>query len=103
MSTVGGPQRPGIVHRLDRDTSGVIVIARDDSAHVKLASQFEERSVEKEYFNSTIETYFQIASESILKTEIPGKNVNIDQNYRLFIHRAYENVYHDRIIKCIIW
>ena len=56
-----------------------------------------------EYFNSTIETYFQIASESILKTEIPGKNVNIDQNYRLFIHRAYENVYHDRIIKCIIW
>ncbi|MDG2470152.1 MAG: RluA family pseudouridine synthase [Pirellulaceae bacterium] len=50
LSTVGGPQRPGIVHRLDRDTSGVIVIARDDSAHVKLASQFEERSVEKEYF-----------------------------------------------------
>ena len=60
-----------------------------------------------EYFNCTIEAYFQIASESILKTEIPWKNVNIDLNYRLFIHRsrnrAYENVYHDRIIKCIIW
>ncbi|MEX2185638.1 MAG: RluA family pseudouridine synthase [Pirellulales bacterium] len=50
MSTVGGPTRPGIVHRLDRDTSGVIVVARHDAAHMKLAAQFEHREVEKEYF-----------------------------------------------------
>ena len=50
MSTVGGPQRPGIVHRLDRDTSGVILIARNDTAHVALARQFEERTTEKEYY-----------------------------------------------------
>jgi 23S rRNA pseudouridine1911/1915/1917 synthase len=43
------PVRPGIVHRLDADTSGVIVCAKDDSAHFKLAKQFEERSVKKEY------------------------------------------------------
>jgi 23S rRNA pseudouridine1911/1915/1917 synthase len=50
MSGVGGPTRPGIVHRLDRDTSGVIVVARHDQAHTKLAAQFESREVEKEYF-----------------------------------------------------
>ncbi|MCA8915192.1 MAG: RluA family pseudouridine synthase [Planctomycetes bacterium] len=43
------PIRPGIVHRLDADTSGVIVCAKDDSAHFKLAKQFEQRTVNKEY------------------------------------------------------
>jgi len=43
------PIRPGIVHRLDADTSGVIVCAKDDSAHFKLAKQFEQRTVKKEY------------------------------------------------------
>ena len=50
LSTVGGAQRPGIVHRLDRDTSGVIVVAKTDQAHLRLADQFEHRRVEKEYF-----------------------------------------------------
>ncbi|HEV3006124.1 MAG TPA: RluA family pseudouridine synthase [Pirellulales bacterium] len=50
LSTVGGPTRPGIVHRLDRDTSGVIVVAKNDRAHKALADQFEARTVVKEYF-----------------------------------------------------
>ena len=50
LSQVGGAHRPGIVHRLDRDTSGVIVVARHDQAHMALAGQFERREVEKEYF-----------------------------------------------------
>ncbi|MHC4398393.1 MAG: RluA family pseudouridine synthase [Planctomycetota bacterium] len=50
LSGQGGPTRPGIVHRLDRDTSGAILVAKHDLAHGKLASQFHERSVEKEYF-----------------------------------------------------
>jgi len=50
LSTVGGPIRPGIVHRLDRDTSGVIVVAKTDRAHLALAMQFEQRETEKEYF-----------------------------------------------------
>lgn len=50
LSQAGGPQRPGIVHRLDRDTSGVILVARNDVAHAKLASQFEQRLVQKQYF-----------------------------------------------------
>ncbi|HVU87913.1 MAG TPA: RluA family pseudouridine synthase [Pirellulales bacterium] len=50
LSHVGGPTRPGVVHRLDRDTSGVIVIAKDDSVHRRLAQQFEKRTIKKEYF-----------------------------------------------------
>ncbi|MEN6450105.1 MAG: RluA family pseudouridine synthase [Thermoguttaceae bacterium] len=50
LSAAGGLSRPGIVHRLDRDTSGVILIARSDRSHVALARQFEKRSIEKEYF-----------------------------------------------------
>ena len=46
---MGGPNRPGIVHRLDADTSGAIVIAKHDLAHGKLAAQFADRTVEKTY------------------------------------------------------
>lgn len=53
LSTVGGPSRPGIVHRLDRDTSGVIVVAKNDLAHMRLAEQWEARTVLKEYFALT--------------------------------------------------
>jgi len=49
LSTAGGPTRPGIVHRLDRDTSGVMVIAKHDPIHFALAAQFEHRETEKEY------------------------------------------------------
>lgn len=50
LSSVGGASRPGIVHRLDRDTSGVILVAKNDAAHLKLAKQFELREVQKQYF-----------------------------------------------------
>jgi 23S rRNA pseudouridine1911/1915/1917 synthase len=49
LSSVGGELRPGIVHRLDRFTSGVILIARSDAAHRHLAEQFASRQVEKIY------------------------------------------------------
>jgi 23S rRNA pseudouridine1911/1915/1917 synthase len=46
---IGGERRPGIVHRLDKDTSGVMVIAKNDTAYQQLARQFKERTVSKEY------------------------------------------------------
>jgi 23S rRNA pseudouridine1911/1915/1917 synthase len=49
LSGVGGAQRPGIVHRLDRFTSGVLLVARNDAAHRNLAAQFSGRQVEKIY------------------------------------------------------
>ncbi|MBN2025061.1 MAG: RluA family pseudouridine synthase [Pirellulales bacterium] len=50
LSTAGGPTRPGIVHRLDRDTSGLVLVAKNDQAHARLAAQFESRTIRKEYF-----------------------------------------------------
>ena len=49
LSGIGGEIRPGIVHRLDRGTSGLMVVAKNDQAHAELARQFHDREVEKEY------------------------------------------------------
>ncbi len=49
LSGVGGVERPGIVHRLDRETTGVIVVAKSDAAHRGLSEQFAERHLHKEY------------------------------------------------------
>jgi 23S rRNA pseudouridine1911/1915/1917 synthase len=49
LSSVNGELRPGIVHRLDRETSGVLAVARTDAAHQSLAAQFASREVEKTY------------------------------------------------------
>jgi 23S rRNA pseudouridine1911/1915/1917 synthase len=49
LSGIGGAQRPGIVHRLDKQTSGCLVVAKNDAAHVELSRQFAARTVEKIY------------------------------------------------------
>jgi len=49
LSGIGGELRPGIVHRLDKGTSGVMVVAKNDQAHQELSRQFHDREVEKEY------------------------------------------------------
>ncbi|MHC0054876.1 RluA family pseudouridine synthase [Actibacterium sp. D379-3] len=49
LSGIGGEKRPGIVHRIDKDTSGLIVAAKSDKAHVGLAAQFEAHSVNRHY------------------------------------------------------
>jgi 23S rRNA pseudouridine1911/1915/1917 synthase len=53
LSGIGGEKRPGIVHRLDRGTSGLMVVAKHDAAHEELARQFADREVEKEYIALT--------------------------------------------------
>lgn len=50
LSQMGAPLRPGIVHRLDKDTSGILVAARTDEAYWNLVSQFKERKVQRKYF-----------------------------------------------------
>jgi 23S rRNA pseudouridine1911/1915/1917 synthase len=49
LSGIGGVERPGIVHRLDRETTGIIIVAKNDKAHRGLAEQFSERTLHKEY------------------------------------------------------
>ena len=49
LSGIGGELRPGIVHRLDRDTSGIIIVAKNDKAHINLSEQIKNHKVEKTY------------------------------------------------------
>ena len=49
LSGIGGVARPGIVHRIDKDTSGLLVVAKDDVAHEGLARQFKDHSIDRRY------------------------------------------------------
>jgi 23S rRNA pseudouridine1911/1915/1917 synthase len=49
LSTIGDSSRPGIVHRIDKDTSGLLVIAKNDAAHLNLAKQFEKHTINRKY------------------------------------------------------
>ena len=49
LSGIGGEKRPGIVHRLDKDTSGLLIIAKNDKAHLKMSEQIKNREVTKKY------------------------------------------------------
>ncbi len=50
LSTLNDTSRPGIVHRLDKETSGLMVVAKDDNSHAKLAKQFSDRTIDREYW-----------------------------------------------------
>ncbi len=50
LSKLGGESRPGIVHRLDKPTSGVMIVAKNDRAHIALSGMFQNREIEKKYF-----------------------------------------------------
>tara|TARA_B100001996_G_scaffold352646_1_gene313472 strand:+ start:132 stop:1115 length:984 start_codon:yes stop_codon:yes gene_type:complete len=49
LSSIGGKLRPGIVHRIDKDTSGVIVVAKNDDAHINLSEQFSQHTIKRTY------------------------------------------------------
>lgn len=49
LSTIGGLERPGVVHRIDKDTSGLIILAKNDTAHNILANYFKEKSIKRTY------------------------------------------------------
>lgn len=68
LSSVGGQERPGIVHRIDKDTSGILLIARTDIAHRKLAEQFALREIDKTYLALVQGTV--AATEGTIKTPI---------------------------------
>lgn len=99
LSDLAGSLRPGIVHRLDRDTSGVLVVAKNNQVHHRLSAQFERRDVKKEYhaicwkqiqFESDyIETYVRVHPkhrEKMLVCE-PGGNARHASTYYEVIER----------------
>jgi 23S rRNA pseudouridine1911/1915/1917 synthase len=75
LSGIGGEERPGIVHRLDKDTSGCIVVAKNDQAHRDLAAQFAARTIEKIYL-------------ALVAGKLPAQSGTIDENIsRHRVHR----------------
>lgn len=64
LSDIAGRHRPGIVHRLDRDTSGVILVAKDNQVHQQISRQFEQREVKKEY-RAIVQGVPELASDYI--------------------------------------
>ena len=68
LSTLNDPTRPGIVHRLDKDTSGLMVVAKTDMAHAKLARQFAERTIEREYWAIVWGTFKQCTG--VIETQL---------------------------------
>lgn len=77
LSGIGGELRPGIVHRLDKDTSGVLMVAKHDEAHKDLAKQLQERCVEKHYLTlveGVMKSRRGTIEAPLLKTQKKGKH-----------------------------
>lgn len=70
LSALGGPKKPGLVHRLDKDTSGVMVVAKDDATHAFLTSQFSQREIEKIYWAFVGGNAHSLLTPGTLETQI---------------------------------
>jgi len=90
LSSSGGPLRPGIVHRLDKQTSGLIIVARNDAAHLRLSEMFSRRHVQKTYLalvhgnvkqdRGTISV--AIARDAIRRTRMTTRRDSLDSGAR---------------------
>jgi 23S rRNA pseudouridine1911/1915/1917 synthase len=67
LASTGGPMRPGVVHRLDKDTSGVMVVALDDKAYYHLTEQFKQRTINRKYIALVYGNFIQDEGEIALK------------------------------------
>lgn len=67
LAATGGPLRPGVVHRLDKDTSGVMVVALDDKAYYHLTEQFKQRTINRKYIALVYGNFIQDEGEIALK------------------------------------
>lgn len=81
LSDVGGSSRPGIVHRLDRDTSGVMVVAKSNAAHYAIAQQFQDRTTAKEYLalvEGVVEFDADVIDKPLARSPIDASKVIVD-------------------------
>jgi len=100
LSSIGAPIRPGIVHRLDKDTSGIVLIAKNDKAHVELSSLFSDKKITKTYLclvqnvpktqkgtiNSPIKRHHEERTKMTISSQFDAKpavtHFEILQNYK---------------------
>lgn len=96
LSGVGGVQRPGIVHRLDRDTSGLIVVAKNDRAHRGLAAQFKARTAYRRYL-AIVAGGSRMEPSGTFRT-LYGRHPNERKRFSSKVRQGKEAVSHWRIL-----
>ena len=85
LSGIGGVKRPGIVHRLDKDTSGLLMVAKNDMAHVSLSDQLRERTMEKHYLavvDGVMKEQSGLVDKPIARSKKDRKKMAIDPEGR---------------------
>ena len=92
LSRVQGPMRPGIVHRLDKDTSGLILVAKNDQTHHGLASQFRERTVRKTYL-AVVRGVCELDADLVSAPIGVNKRMPTRMSVRFDVGRASETYY----------
>ena len=95
LSGIGGEIRPGIVHRLDKDTSGLIVIAKNDKAHISLSKQIQDRKVKKIY----TALVRGVIPEDTATIDMPIGRSNTDRKKMAVRKDGKEAITHIKVIK----
>lgn len=95
LSGIGGEKRPGIVHRLDKDTSGLLIVAKNDKAHINMSEQIKDRKVNKKYIalvKGIIKEDEATINMPIARSKKDRKKMAVDKNGK-------EAVTHFKVIK----
>ena len=95
LSGIGGEIRPGIVHRLDKDTSGLLIIAKNDEAHVKMSKQIQDRLVTKKY----IALVRGVVKDDEATIDMPIARSKIDRKKMAVDKDGKQAVTHFKVIK----
>ena len=106
LSSINGVVRPGIVHRIDKDTSGLLLVAKNDTAHLSLSEQIKEHSVKREYsalLDGVIKTDFGAVNKPIGRSDKDRKKMTItDKNSKNAVtnFEVLERYQHNCLVKC---
>ena len=95
LSGIGGVLRPGVVHRLDKETSGILVVAKNDAAHINLSGQFKNRTTKRGYIalvrgkveldNGRIELPLARRKKEINKMGVPHFSISVSEPLQYFV------------------
>lgn len=95
LSGIGGEVRPGIVHRLDKDTSGVLIVAKNDKAHINLSEQIKNREVNKKY----IALVRGVIEENEATIDMPIGRSTKDRKKMAVLRKGKEAITHFKVLK----
>ena len=95
LSGIGGEIRPGIVHRLDKDTSGVLIVAKNDKAHINLSEQIKNHEVKKTY----IALVRGVVKENVATINMPIGRSTSDRKKMAVVKNGKEAVTHFKVLK----